>query len=186
MGALRRLPGVYLVFALTIAVMIAGIVALSEFNLVVADSPPTQEEIDFATETTDLLQAELIAALLQEFAETTPDNVEQGKLAISLIFADDNSAFRLVGEIDPLGDNDKPQDSFEQASLALALSGQGNETVEKVKGKYFVRRSIPLSNFDPSCVACHAAFGPQNPDQFVGALMLKVPTDPDNIDKLSQ
>jgi hypothetical protein len=169
-----------------VALLVAGLVALSAVGLAVADSPPTQEEIAFATEATDLLQAELFAALLQEFAETTPENVEQGKLAISLIFADDNSAFRLVGEIDPLGENNEPQDSFEAQSLALALSGQGNETVEKVKGKYFVRRSIPLRNFDPSCFACHTAFGPQDPNKLVGALMLKVPTDPANLDKLNQ
>jgi hypothetical protein len=182
MRTLRRLPGVYLVISL----VIAGIVALSAVSLVVADSPPTQEEIEFATTTTGLLQAELFAALLQEFAETTPENVDHGMLAISLIFADDNSAFRLVGEIDPLRENDVPQDNFEKDSLALALSGQDNETVEKVNGKYFVRRSIPLSNFDPSCVQCHVTFGSQNPDQFVGALMLKVPTDPDNLNKLGK
>jgi hypothetical protein len=182
MRTLRSLPGVYF----GVSLIIASIVALSAVGLVVADSPPTQEEVDFATTTADLLQAELFAALLQEFAETTPENVEHGKLAISLIFADDNSAFRLVGEIDPLRENDVPQDTFEEASLALALSGQGNAAVEKVNGKYFLRRSIPLSNFDPSCSACHVNFGDVNPDQYVGALMLKVPTDPGNINKLGR
>ena len=139
---------------------------------------PTQAEIDFAIETTDLLQAELFAALLQEFDETTPANVEQGKVAISLIFSDKNDAFRLVGDIDPLRDNDTPRDAFERQSLALALNGQGNEVVQKVKGKYYVRRSVPLSNFSPACVLCHSAFGPTDPSQWVGALMMKVPTDP--------
>jgi hypothetical protein len=182
MLTLRRSPGVYLVIAL----IIAAIVVFSAYNLAVADSPPTQPEIDFATETANLLQAELFAALLKEFAETTPENVEHGKLAISLIFADDNSAFRLVGEIAPLRDNDKPKDNFEKESLTLALTGAGNEGVQKVNGKYYVRRSIPLANFDPSCVMCHATFGQPNAEQFVGALMLKVPTNPDNINHLGQ
>lgn len=140
-----------------------------------ADHPPTQTQIDFAMEAADLLQAELFAALLQEFSETTPQNVEQGKLAIGLVFDDRNEAMRLVGKIAPLGNGDRPQDEFERDSLALALTGVSNEAVEKVKGKYYFRRSIPLSNFSPACVMCHAAFGPTDPSQWVGALMLRVP-----------
>ena len=146
-------------------------------GLVRADAPPTPGEIDFATEVADLLQAELFAALLQEFDETTPANVEQGKAAIGLIFSDHNDAFRLVGDIDPLQNGNLPRDRFERQSLALAQTGQGNEVVEKVQSKYYVRRSIPLSNFSPACVLCHSAFGPTDPDQWVGALILKVPTD---------
>lgn len=190
MHTLRKGSGVYLAIALIIATMVSLAVilsvTLSVVNPVVADSPPSQAEIDFATETADLLQAELFAALLQEFAETTPANVEHGKLAISLIFADDNTAFRLVGELAPLRDNDKPKGTFEKESLALALTGAGNEKVEKVSGKYYLRRSIPLSNFDPSCVMCHGNFGEPNAEQWVGALMLKVPTDPGNIDHLKE
>jgi hypothetical protein len=157
------------------SLFVVGITGLASVGLVEAHSPPTQAEIDFAIETTDLLQAELFAALLQEFDETTPANVEQGKVAISLIFSDKNDAFRLVGDIDPLKDNDTPRDAFERQSLALALNGQGNEVVQKVKGKYYVRRSVPLSNFSPACVLCHSAFGPTDPSQWVGALMMKVP-----------
>lgn len=141
-----------------------------------AGAPPTQAEIDFAMEAADLLQAELIAALLQEFSETTPQNVEHGKLAISLIFDDENKALRLVGEIDPLGRRNTPRDRFEDSSLELAMTGVSNEAVQKVQGKYYFRRSIPLSNFSPACVMCHAAFGPTDSSQWVGALMLRVPT----------
>jgi hypothetical protein len=141
-----------------------------------SSQPPTNQEITFAKETTDLLQAELFAALLQEFRETTPANVEQGKLAISLVFDDSHTNFRLVGQDQPLASNDFPMDSFETQALASALQGQPSETVEKVSGKFFYRRSIPLSNFDPSCVLCHANFGEVNPSQYVGLLALKVPT----------
>jgi len=161
--------------------LIAGVTLATWLSIARAhrDPPPTQQEIEFAQEVTDLLQAELFAALLQEFEETTPANVEQGKQAISLIFADDNKALRLVGDIDPLRNNDRPKDSFETASLALALTGQGNEAVAKVNGKWFVRRSVPLSNFSPACVLCHTAFGPTDPTQWVGALMLRVPITQD-------
>ena len=137
--------------------------------------PPSNAAITFATQTADLLQATLFAALLQEFDETTPDNVEQGKQSIGLVFSDEHANFRLVGTQSPLSDNDLPMDSFEDAALARALTGQGFVSVERVRGKWFYRRSIPLSNFHPSCSLCHTNFGPVNATQWVGALALKVP-----------
>jgi hypothetical protein len=161
-----------------LAVFVFGVVLLSSFGLssALAAQPPTAAEVTFAKETAGRLQSELFAALLQEFRETTPDNVEQGKLAISLIFEDCHTNFRLVGEDQPLRDNDLPADKFERDALQLALQGQPSETVQKVKGKYFYRRTIALSNFDQSCALCHTNFGPVNPNQYVGMLALKVPT----------
>ena len=119
--------------------------------------------------------ATVVAALLQEFAETTPANVEEGKHSISLIFDDRNESMRLVGELEPLRDNDVPQDQFELTALGRAQQGQSYTAVEKVEGKWVYRRSIALSNFDPACGMCHANFGPVDPAQWVGALMLSVP-----------
>ena len=138
---------------------------------------PSTEAIQFAKKTHDLLLAELFAALVQEFAETTPDNVEQGKAAISLMFDDSHSNFRLVGEFEPLRSNDLPKDAFEENALDLALQGQGHSAVARVAGKWFYRSSVPLSNFDPSCAMCHTNFGPVDPQLYVGGLMLKVPID---------
>jgi hypothetical protein len=139
---------------------------------------PSDEAVQLAQETSDLLLAELFAALVQEFSETTPANVEQGKAAISLVFSDSHTNFRLVGELEPLGRTASPIDDFEEDALALALQGQGvAAAVDRVQGKWFLRRSVPLSNFDPSCVHCHSNFGPMDPNYFVGALMLKVPID---------
>ena len=140
-----------------------------------ADVPPTTEQVEFAQRTGDLMLATLFAALLQEFAETTPANVEEGKQSISLIFNDRNDDMRLVGTFDPLRANDVPQDAFESMALGLALQGQNYETVEKVKGKWFFRRSVAISNFHPACSMCHPNFGPVNAAQWVGALMLRVP-----------
>jgi hypothetical protein len=137
--------------------------------------PPSNAAITFAVQTSDLLLNTLFAALLQEFAETTPDNVEQGKQSIGLVFSDAHTNFRLVGTQSPLSDNDLPMDSFEDAALARALTGQASVSVERVRGKWFYRRSIPLSNFHPSCSLCHTNFGPVDAAQWVGALMLKVP-----------
>src|SRR6185369_8010896 len=68
---------------------------------------------------------ELLAALFKEFDETTPQNVDHGKQAISLIFNDLNRDMRLVGTFRPLlgKDNDRPNDSFENTALRLALTG---------------------------------------------------------------
>jgi hypothetical protein len=82
---------------------------------------------------------------------------------------------RLVGTLDPLSANDLPQDPFEQSALASALQGQPSVSVQKDQGKWYYRRSVPLSNFSPACVMCHANFGPPNATQWVGALMLRVP-----------
>ena len=137
--------------------------------------PPSSAAITFAAQTGDLLLSTLFAALLQEFAETTPSNVEQGKQSIGLVFSDEHTNFRLVGTQSPLSDNDLPMDSFEDAALARALTGQAFVSVERVRGKWFYRRSVALSNFHPSCSMCHTNFGPVDAAQWVGALMLKVP-----------
>src|SRR4051794_630086 len=86
-----------------------------------ADSPPDAQQVQVAQKTSDLMLATLVAALLQEFAETTPANAEEGKKSISLIFDDRNPAMRLVGTLNPLSANDLPQDPFEEAALASAM-----------------------------------------------------------------
>jgi hypothetical protein len=140
--------------------------------------PPSDEAIETAQRTTDLLQATLFAALLQEFAETTPENVPEGIQSIGLVFNDKNSNMRLVGTNQPLSNNDLPQDTFEGTALANALRGQSTTEVQKVEGEWVYRRSIPLSNFHPACEMCHPNFGPVTPSpQWVGALMLKVPIE---------
>ena len=66
--------------------------------------------------------ATILAALGQEFKETTADNVELGKQSISLIFNDKNKDMRLVGVLNPLRASDIPQDAFEAAALAYAMT----------------------------------------------------------------
>jgi len=90
-----------------------GVVILGCFVTVVyftalarAEAPPTPEQVQFAQKTSDLMLATLFAALLQEFAETTPANVEEGKTSISLIFNDRNEDVRLVGVLHPLRSNE--------------------------------------------------------------------------------
>jgi hypothetical protein len=138
--------------------------------------PPTEGQIAFAQRTSDLLLNTLFAALTQEFDETTPDNVEEGKTSISVVFNDANKDMRLVGTLDPIRDNDRPHDSFEQNALERALAGgQATTAVQRVDDRWYYRRSIPLSNFRDACSLCHTNFGPTNAAQWVGALMLRVP-----------
>lgn len=142
--------------------------------------PPSDDAIAFAQRTSDLLLATLFAALTQEFDETTPANVEEGKRSISLVFSDSHANFRLVGTADPLRENDRPQDRFERQALRLALDGgQAFTNVERDNGSWFYRRSIPLSVFRTECALCHANFAGLGASDWVGALMLKVPIDRD-------
>ena len=144
---------------------------------------PSASEVAFAEEVSSLLLNELVAALFQEFNETTPQNVAHGKQAISLIFNDLNRDIRLIGTFDPLGGtNALPDGNFERRALQLALEGDGHTSVQKVNDTWYYRRSVPLSNtLHTACVLCHTNFTPEffadidNPGQWVGALVLRVP-----------
>jgi hypothetical protein len=146
------------------------------------DDRPSTSQIAFAQEVSNLMLNEVVAALFQEFNETTPENVEHGKQAISLIFNDLNRDMRLIGVFRPLlgGANNRPDDSFERTALARALTGEAHTSVQKVNDRWYYRRSVPLSNtMHTACVQCHANFTPElfanNPGQWVGALVLGVP-----------
>ena len=160
------------VLSVTLAVAVVSRAGNAEGN----HHPPSDESIAFAQRTSDLLLATLFAALTQEFDETTPANVEEGKASISLVFSDTHSNFRLVGTFDPLRGNDRPEDKFERRALRLALDGgQALTEVVRDKGDWFYRRSIPLSVFRPECQLCHDNFAGLDADDWVGALILKVP-----------
>jgi hypothetical protein len=136
---------------------------------------PSADAIAFAERASDLMLNTTIAALVQEIGETTPDNVAEGSLSISLIFDDANPNMRLVGTFDPVSQNDLPKDGFEEDALDDALMGQPLTDVERVAGKWYYRRSVPLSNFVPQCAMCHTNFASLPSTEFVGALMLRVP-----------
>src|ERR1044071_361863 len=167
-------------------VTLLTVVAVAGFGR--TDDPPTTEEVNSAKKTNEFLHNELIAALFTEFNETTAENAEQGKQAISLIFNNANRDIRLIGLFPPLqgGLNDLPSDSFERRSMVLALQGQENTSVERVGDRWYYRTSVPLSNtFHTSCVICHTNFTPQfftqthNSGQWVGALVQRVPIGED-------
>jgi hypothetical protein len=146
------------------------------------DDRPSSRQVAFAQEVSDLMVNELVAALFQEFAETTPENVEHGKQAISLIFNDLNRDMRLIGMLGPLqgGANDRPGDSFERTAMERAMTGTPHTSVQKINDRWYYRRSVPLSNtMHQACVMCHTNFTPElfanNPDQWVGALVVGVP-----------
>jgi hypothetical protein len=170
--------------SLAVLLTVAGLAGFGR-----ADHSPSDEAVAFAQRVSNLMLNELLAALFQEFNETTPQNVEEGKQAISLIFHDGNKDMRLVGAFGPLlgGENDEPRDAFEEASLEFALQGQAHTAVERRGGRWYYRRSVALSNtFHQACVLCHTNFTPQffqqtnNPGQWVGALVLRVPIKTDN------
>src|SRR4030095_9794639 len=127
------------------AVWIVAVLVIAALTVTVfaeANKPPSQASIAFAQRSSDLLLATLFAGLLREFAEKTPANIEEGKQSIGLVFNDHNTNMRLVGTFQPLSDNDYPRDSFEEAALAKALTGQPLTDVQRVNGDWFYRRSV--------------------------------------------
>lgn len=169
-------------------VFVTGIVVVLGLGvglLADANHAPSADRVVFAKGVSDLLLNETVAALFQEFGETTAANADQGKAAISLIFNNGNRDLRLIGAFAPLlgGDNNMPVDDFEKTALGLALQGQATDALDRVQGRWYYRRSIALSNtFHTACVICHANFTPElfanNPGQWVGALVLRVPIEP--------
>lgn len=158
--------------AVAVAVLPVAILGVAH---AASDSPPSEAQVAFAQRTSDLMTNTVVAALLQEINETTPENVSEGNLSIGLIFNDRNEDMRLVGTMAPLRENDRPQDAFENKALGLAMTGQPFTSVERVKGQWYFRRSIPLSNFKAQCAMCHANFQGLPETAPVGALMLRVP-----------
>src|SRR4051794_25829991 len=78
----------------TRGLLVVGLIAVTGFGAqltltAIADGAPgtpSAGRVAFAQRTSDLLLATLFAALTQEFDETTPNNVEEGKRSISLVF----------------------------------------------------------------------------------------------------
>ena len=173
--------------SLLFTLAVTGWIAVIGFTVARAhddDGPPSAGKIAFAQKVSDLMLNELVAALFTEFDETTPQNVEHGKQAISLIFNDVNRDMRLIGNFGPLlgGNNDRPSDRFERTALRRALENEAIADVDKVNDRWYYRRSVPLSNtMHQNCVLCHTTFTPDfftrtnNPEQRVGALVLGVP-----------
>jgi hypothetical protein len=142
--------------------------------------PPSTEQVAFAKRTYDLMFNTVLAALLQEFKQTIEEakkphpSFAEGNQSISLVFNDANRDMRLIGNVDRLRATDKPSDDFEVKANAEALTtAKGIESVEKIDGKWYYRKSTPLNNgISPACVLCHVTY---KPDQKVGALVLRVP-----------
>ena len=166
--------------SLLLTLAIAGWIATIGFTVAQAhndDGPPAAGKIAFAQKVSDLMLNELVAALFTEFDETTPQNVEEGKHSISLIFNNRNDDMRLVGTFGPLQSHNRPSDSFERKAHNLALQGQPYTDVQQVDGQWYYRRSIPLSNFRAECAYCHTNFPAGPTSDWVGALMLRVPIE---------
>jgi len=172
-----------LVYGAAVTLLVAGLGA-AVLAATADGTPPTPAQVANAQGISDLMVNELVAALFTEFNETTPQNAEQGKKAISLIFNDHNRDMRLIGSFAPLlgGQNDRPSGEFEQTALTRSLTGQPHSGVVRVNDTWYYKRSVPLSNtFHTACVRCHTNFTPQffqstnNPGQWVGALVVQVP-----------
>ena len=139
--------------------------------------PPSAADEAFASAVADAMIDRLVALLFREFAVTTAENAPVGTAAISNIFDNANKSMRLVGDVDPLQRSNLPQDDFERDALAAAKLGNNFSRTERVRGDWYVRKSLAVSTtFSTSCVHCHSNFvGLANP--WVGALMVRARVD---------
>jgi hypothetical protein len=135
--------------------------------------PPDPGAEAYASGVADAMVDRIVALLFREFAVTTAENAQTGTDAISNIFFDGNYTMRLVGDVEPLQENNNPQDDFERDALAAAKTGQNFFRTERVNGGWWVRKSIAVATtFSTSCVHCHPNFATlSNP--WVGALMVR-------------
>lgn len=161
----------------TLALSLPILMALGGLALLRADHPrrPTAEQVEQAEQTSDLLVSSLVAGLVDVFVATVPENVDQGNHAIRLVFNNRNQNIRLVGEDEPLSQSSRPRGPFERNSLNLALAGQENSRVQRLRGRWVFRRSVPLANSVAQCAVCHTNFGPPSAVDYTGALMVVVP-----------
>ena len=67
---------------------------------------------------------------------------------------------RLVGELEPLRENDVPQDPFEVTALEQAMQGQAHAAVEKVNGKWATGDRFPSATFTPHAACVTRISGP--------------------------
>lgn len=149
----------------------------SETTAAASKHPPSPADEAFANDVADAMVDRIVALLFREFEVTTPENAAVGSEAISNVFHDGNPTMRLVGDVDPLQHNNRPKDDFERDALDAAKQGLNFARTERVKGKWYVRKSIAVATtFSTSCVHCHANFdGLANP--WVGALMVRAKID---------
>ena len=107
------------VFCCAFACALGAWLTVASVTVAADHGSPSNEQVAFAKQVSDLMFNEILAALFTEFDETTPPNVAHGKLAISLIFNDKIRNMRLIGPFAPLlgGRNDRPCDGFERTAL---------------------------------------------------------------------
>jgi hypothetical protein len=140
---------------------------------VARQAPPDPGDEAFANNVADAMVDRIVTLLFREFAVTTAENAPVGAAAIANIFDNANDSMRLVGDVEPLQNTNLPRDDFERDALAAAKLGNNFSRTERVRGRWYVRKSIAVSTgFSPSCVHCHANFATvSNP--WVGALMVR-------------
>jgi hypothetical protein len=150
---------------------------VEEATVVAHHGAPNPADEAFANDVADAMVDRIVTLLFREFAVTTPANAPVGTAAIANIFDNDNKSMRLVGDVGPLQASNRPQDDFERDALRAAKLGNNFARTERVKGDWYVRKSIAVSTgFSPSCVHCHSNFvGLTNP--WVGALMVRAKID---------
>ena len=132
----------------------------------------TAQPLQMAIETSETLANAATAAVLDITEHVTVATVEADSEAVTLLIGR-NPAIRLIGEIDPLGNNSQPHGAFEQEALEAAINH--GETTQELQGNHLVTMiplvSGPVGEAGGNCNLCHTTF---TDGQRVGVLGLRV------------
>src|SRR5262245_1519989 len=166
-----------LVLALTAFVMsVAGRIAAEQ-----GPPAPSPQAVADSQAVAATHRSRTLAALLQEFGTTTPQNARINSRAISNLFFDDNPLMRLVssGDFAPIQASANPSTRFEADAIAsFKAGGTFFQRLDFVRGRWVWCEAVALNNgallqgsgLDPNvCQLCHSSF-PSDNTVLVGSL----------------
>jgi hypothetical protein len=168
---------------------IALTVALTAFvmsvtgRIVAQQGPPapSEEAVTDSQAVAATHRSRTLAALLQEFGTTTPENARINSRAISNLFFDGNPLMRLVtsGDFAPIQESARPSTRFEaDAIAAFKAGGTFFSRLDRVGPRWMWCEAVALNNgallqgtgLNPNvCQTCHPSF-PTDNTVLVGSL----------------
>ena len=143
---------------------------------------PSESAVADSQAVAETHRARTLAALLQEFGTTTPENARINSRAISNLFFDGNPLMRLVtsGDFEPLQASANPITKFEADAIASFKAGGPGffARLDRFRSQWVWCEAVALNNgafleggpLDPDvCQTCHPSF-PTDNTALVGSL----------------
>ena len=168
----------------TLTLALTACVASTASQVVAGQGPPAPSPSAVADSraVAETHRSRTLAALLEEFGTTTPENARINSRAISNLFFDGNPLMRLVtsGDFEPLQKSANPITKFEADAIASFKAGGPGffARLDRVGPRWVWCEAVALNNgafleggdLDPDvCQTCHPSF-PADNTVLVGSL----------------